>query len=428
MTAVAVDLPGLRVDLAAGDHKYLQSPLYNPSQRIALDTVGSDGTQTRMVFGGGALVVFGRYPDGEQFVDRASKIGNDKLVMLTSEITIGEYDDRFNGKVTRIATEYKVGNVTVEEEIRDQNPFTIADGIMDRVAPLKGQRLEGTGTFEVAKSRSRGLSIEDIVENGYDDADMQRALQPDEKIFFSSGELLEYERRLIEFIDDMEQKNPYPETRKFRGELQSNPFTGIGWQHVNSTGFIRSRNEGSKDDPSARIYLSPRYGMDMLAIFEEIFSQADREGLAFKAKVFATEIDALGDDRKHGQMGFWLTKRHRVDPMLFYPLEGSKDRLLEIALDVYNKHKNSFDGSRCGSVPAEILPGLAIGDEPSGVSGKESLTSHRKKFIETAQKLAGKHTEASASDERRKKTYLSALRFVADKMGIDPDNIAFNKQ
>ena len=285
-------------------------------------------------------------------------------------------------------------------------------------------------TFEEAHVKSKGISIEQIAGQRPDfQRAGQRELHPDEKYFFSDGELIEYKKELNDFINKLERENPYPETRKVRGELQVNPLNPKGWRHMNSKAFIKSRESGSTDAPSSRIYLSPRYGMDMITIYKEVFERAEQEGLRFKAKVFATCINGTNDEQiKQRQLDVWADSTHQVDPMLFYPFEESKDALLQIVADVYNKYQAAFKGSRTGFIPAKIAPGFAIGDEPRGLSGSESLTSHREKFISRAEELARKQPQwRHATNDEKKAIHLKALRYVADKMNIDPDNIAFDK-
>ncbi len=283
--------------------------------------------------------------------------------------------------------------------------------------------------FEDARIRSRGLSVDQIAGHGLD---FQRAgkreLFADEKSFFSDGGLIEYEKELNDFMNKLEQENPYPETRKVRGELQDNPFTGLGWRHMNSKEYIRSRKDGDADAPSSRIYLSPRYGMDMIAIYKEVFERAEQSGLRFKAKVFATAINQLSDASQIQQaLTHYAEESHRVDPMLFYPFEESKDAMLQIVAQVYEEHQDAFKGARTGIIPAKIAPGFAVGDEPHGVSGNESLTSHREKFLRTAQAFAQEHPRwGDASKEQKRTIHLEALRRVAGGMNIDPDNIAFD--
>lgn len=301
--------------------------------------------------------------------------------------------------------------------------------VVEQPQPTIEQASDLPVTFKDARARSKGLSIEQIAGHR---PDFQRArkreLRPDEKSFFSDGGLLEYEKELDEFINKLEMENPYPETKKVRGDLQVNPFDPKGWRHMNSKEFIRSRKEGSTDDPSSRIYLSPRYGMDMIAIYKEVFERAEQEGLRFKSKVFATDINATeSEDVKQKTLKYWADKPHQVDPILFYPFEESKDALFQIVAEVYNKHQDAFRGSRTGAIAAKIAPGFAIGDEPHGLSGKESLTTHREKFINRAEELARKQPQwQHASKELKRRIHLEALRRVADKMNINPDNIAFD--
>lgn len=358
---------------------------------------------------------------------------------LESAQQIADYDDLSDdskGLIAQLAYDKDLSGLDFNEALnaelvvcRRNIGNTALTHIVERPRPTVEQPHDLPVTFEDARTRSKGLSIEQIAGHRPDFKRAgKRELHPDEKSFFSDGGLLEYERELNDFIAKLERENPHPETRKVRGELQANPYDPKGWRHMNSKEFIRSRKEGSTDDPSSRIYLSPRYGMDMIAIYKEVFERAEQEGLRFKSKVFATEINtAKSEDVKQRALQYWADSSHQVDPILFYPFEESKDALLQIVADVYDKHQDAFRGARTGAIPAKIAPGFAVGDEPHGVSGKESLTTHREKFINRAEELARNHPQwEQASREQKKRIHLAYLRRVADKMNIDPDNIAFD--
>lgn len=378
--------------------------------------------------------------------EQISSVDNNKYQKrLESAKQIANYDDLNEGakaRVSLLAYDKDLDTIGFNEAINQE----INEAINSKAVGKKVGALALTGiverptapehvlsslpqTFEEARIKSKGLSIDQISGKKIDFLHAgKRELYADEKLFFSEGGLIEYDKELNDFISQLEQENPHPEIRRVRGELQENPLTGFGWRHMNSKEFIRSRKNGSADVPSSRIYLSPRYGMDMITVFKEVFERAEQRGLRFKAKIFATSTNELGDKSLRQEVSdYFAGESHRVDPMLFYPFDESKDDMLQIVTEVYEEHQDAFKGARTGIIPAKIAPGLAVGDEPRGVSGRESLTSHREKFLFKAQEFAKKHPRwGSASDEQKRAIHRKALQLFATKMNIDPDNIAFD--
>ena len=183
------------------------------------------------------------------------------------------------------------------------------------------------------------------------------------------------------------------------------------WIQYNSLQFLREVGTNSDKYPTARIYLNPRL-QDGLKIYKEIFAEANRMKLRFQAKII--DPSAYRDDlvEKTAAHKRELTNsghlESRRNPILFYGFEESKDELLRIIEKVYEKYQDSFAGRETETIPLPIAPGLAIGENPVGMDGKESLTSHRDGLIEMARRDPAE------------------FRRIARSHNINPDNIAFN--
>lgn len=195
------------------------------------------------------------------------------------------------------------------------------------------------------------------------------------------------------------------------------------WMQHNSRAFVRSRQiEKTTDPATSRIYLNPQY-KDMLAIYAEILTKAEREGLRFKAKVFG-----FTNNTERIAEHFEQSKRIKVDPIVLYGYADSEDALLRIAAEAYEKHKESFEGRTLGGIPMKVADGFAIGSEPRGKSGDESLTSHREAVLgDLLGDLKRKNPRwREASMDMKKRVFAKSFRNLAESHNIDPDNIAFD--
>ncbi len=229
-----------------------------------------------------------------------------------------------------------------------------------------------------------------------------------------------YDKALVAFTKEIAQNNPY-EGRRISSSQQ------VMWRQHDSKAFIKDRIENQTTDQStARIYLSPHYGMEMLTIYKEIFTKAEEAGLRFKAKVFDPTIRGK-KDRIEGYKQRYEFDTVRTDPMVFYAYDDSKDTLLAIASEVYKAHRPAFEGTHTGAIPIEIAPGFAVGSEPKGYSGKESLTTHRESVFGGSCWSASKDPLwPTASRELRLKLLKKYMHAEAIRNNVDPANIAFD--
>lgn len=270
--------------------------------------------------------------------------------------------------------------------------------------------------------------------------------------FFTPDRVHAYEAKLADFIKKKSDDNPYKEQRPI-------VIDQIGWTQIDSVAFAKHRVEDKGvDNPSARIYLNPNYN-DMLPIYKEVFERAEAAGLRFRSKVFDPHIrllrnrdpepysnlfkewsegheqkEAKQEVRKVGDYGartpFVIDgDKTRTDPMLFYAFDESKDELLQIVNEVYQAHTDAFEGRASPGYPVEVAPGLAVGSEPGGMSGQQSLTSHRQEVIREVYDLIKdrpRWKELKTPQERKMAFGNIFRRRIAEKTNIDPDNIAFD--
>lgn len=256
----------------------------------------------------------------------------------------------------------------------------------------------------------------------YEHKRFRRKISNEEVDFFrmkAPKNLADYDAELIKFSNKLVRENPYPDKRKVT-------TNHIGWLQHSSKAFIKNRVENkSHDHPTARIYLTPKFGMEMIQIYEEVFTKAEQAGLKFKAKVYDPTIRGKAE-RIEKFKNFFNVEYQRTDPMVFYPFEESKDALLQIVNEVYDMHADAFEGTHTGAIPVEIAPGFAVGSEPKGLTGKESLTSHRR-ILGGAFNMARRHPQWSTASRATKLTICRAyLQKVAEVNTIDPNNIAFD--
>lgn len=256
-------------------------------------------------------------------------------------------------------------------------------------------------TFEEARTMNGG-SVEDALERS--DTSINN---PDDINFKLTG-ALKHMQELHRFSDQY--RAAYGKGDKTAVKMLADENNMIWLQH-NSLQFLREDGKNPDRYPTVRIYLNPKL-QDSFAIYKEIFIEATKKKLRFQAKII--DPSAYRDDlveraaihesdvAKSGHVEV------RRDPILFYGFEESKDELLHIVEEVYQKHQASFAGRETGSIPLPIAPGFAIGENPAGMDGKESLTSHRERIIEIARRDPVE------------------FRRIARSHNINPDNIAFN--
>lgn len=249
-----------------------------------------------------------------------------------------------------------------------------------------------------------GNSIEEVL--GRLDTDTS-VNNPDDVEFYKTG-VRRHIEELYAFSDKYRQRYGKGDRRR---ERMLADVCSLLWIQHNSLKFLREDGKNPNKYPTVRIYLNPQL-RDSLDIYKKIFAKATREGFRFQAKIMAPSgyakhlVDKVVDYCAGLAAGRLETRR---DPIVFYGFEESKDKLLRIVEEVYSQYESAFEGRETGAIPLAIAPGFAVGENPVGLDGEESLTDHRQRVIK----------EAGYDAEK--------FRMNAASWNINPDNIAFNK-
>lgn len=327
-------------------------------------------------------------------------------------------------------------NEVVNGEIAEARARTMGGTtlrLMERSMDTTEQDIQLPRSFQEAE-QLKGHSIENFVKTIDFDASTDGVwealhrnytvkLSDNETAFLSNGDnIVRHEKQLLDFAHELIKNNPYQSER--RVQLQQ-----AGWLQLDSRDLINSRIEDKSTDPVvARLYLNPELG-SVMPIYRELFKRAEARGLRFKSKVLDYEIrnrPAEEQPRRIDLFSRQTTKRS--DPIVFYAFEDSKDELFEIANDVYREYSSEFKGQATTAFPLEIAEGYAVGAEPEGLSGTESLSSHRVDVINRLiRRLSDLPKWSKLTNEQKQRAVaVNFRRLIADKQHINADNIAFN--
>lgn len=185
--------------------------------------------------------------------------------------------------------------------------------------------------------------------------------------------------------------------------------------------IIERKSSNRNKEPNRRIYLNPRPEAAP-SVFEEILQMANAKGLNIQLKMLqrapelANRFRALqrtSDDR--GSI--------RGDGIVIYVNEAYEDEALEEVLQIVEKHADEFRGRKVSRVPAPIAEGVSIGDEPVGLTGSESLTSHRAELIS---RVLHSVRQSGLTGKLARDMFRAKFSAQAKKENVNPDNFAFN--
>ena len=148
--------------------------------------------------------------------------------------------------------------------------------------------------------------------------------------------------------------------------------------------------------------------------------KVDAQGLACRSKIL--------DARNGGKS--WVASE-RGDAIVLYGGDDNADALLAIVESIYEANRDAFVGQDVARMPIRIADGVAVGSEPKGLSGIESLTSHRAKVIDMTIKTLHEKAQAQNIDlntdlPRRNKNFRKLLREAFKLNNVNPDNWAFD--
>lgn len=175
------------------------------------------------------------------------------------------------------------------------------------------------------------------------------------------------------------------------------------------------------EEPNRRIYLNPDLEMTP-SIFEQILKMANQENVKLQLKM-VQRIPEL--TKQHAN----LTDRPnhvetmRGDGIVIYVHDKYEDSVLDKVLRIVEENAEAFRGRGVSRTPVRIADGVAIGDEPIGVHGKESLTSHRATLFEQTLQTVRRSGLKGAAAHRLFRTEFQKL---ARTKNVNPENFAFN--
>ena len=305
-----------------------------------------------------------------------------------------------------------IAHLAFDEGLKHAAFYEIAREIIHKQQAMGGTALNAFSaeryaglpqSFDEAR-KMPGNSIEEVL--GRLDTDTS-VNNPDDVEFYKTG-VRRHIEELYAFSDKYRQR--YGGGNQIKERMLADECSLLWIQH-NSLKFLREDGKNPNKYPTVRIYLNPQlqYSLD---IYKKIFAKATRERLRFQAKIMAPSgytkhlVGKVVDYCAELATGRLETRR---DPIVFYGFEESKDKLLRIIEEVYFQYESAFEGRETGAIPLAIAPGFAVGENPVGLDGEESLTDHRQRVIKAANYDAKK------------------FRMNAASWNINPDNIAFNK-
>jgi hypothetical protein len=328
---------------------------------------------------------------------------SERLGFVQQFSAYGDLDDTNKSTIAHLAFDgglkhadfYKLAHEIIHEK-RAMGGTALNASSVERCAELPR-------SFDEAR-KMPGNSIEEVL--GRLDTDIS-VNDPDDVEFYKTG-VRRHIEELYAFSDKYRQR--YGGGNQIKERMLADECSLLWIQH-NSLKFLQEDGKNPNKYPTVRIYLNPRL-RDSLDIYKKIFAKATREGLRFQAKIMAPSgytkhlVDRVVDYCAGLAAGRLETRR---DPIVFYGFEESKDKLLRIVEEVYSQYEGAFEGRETGAIPLAIAPGFAVGENPVGLDGEESLTDHRQRVIEEA-----------GYDARK-------FRMNAASWNINPDNIAFNR-
>jgi len=185
----------------------------------------------------------------------------------------------------------------------------------------------------------------------------------------------------------------------------------------------RVREKMSKQDQELgkRIYLNP----DVVAvpeIFEQVLQAANEAGLSIQLKMFqrASEFAQAHLVRRKGKSMDGL----RGDGIVIYVSDAQANEVLSMVLTIAKDKSEAFIGRKTSRIPQMVAEGIAIGDEPTQMSGT-SLTSHREKIFSYA---ANYVKQKGKNGEEARELFRRCVAATAQANKVNPNNVAFNLQ
>lgn len=187
--------------------------------------------------------------------------------------------------------------------------------------------------------------------------------------------------------------------------------------------IIEQKTSDKREESTRRIYLNPDIETTPI-VFEEILRMANDRGIKLKLKM-SQRVGELATRHKKTENGGNIVGTLRGDGIVIYCNDKYEDEVLEQVLIIVEHHAKSFRGRETSRTPAKITDGVSIGDEPSDVDGKESLTSHRATIIERA---LGTVRNSGKQGVDARNMFRVEFAKLARIHNVSEDNFAFNSK
>lgn len=360
---------------------------------------------------------------------------------LESAQQIADYDDLSDdskGLIAQLAYDQDLNGLDFNEAVnvelvahRRNIGNTALTHIVERPQTTIEQPRDLPRTFEEARDSS-GHSIEDVVQGMQEiDEDNIAAtfgsigeLSDSDKAFYENDFLDKHHKSVAKITGQFLQLFP----QKYRKEASDTEYGAYHLQPLflqhDSPAYLKAKLvEGKEDKPTVRLYLNPELA-DATSVYADFLNKGLKSGLRFKSKI----IRPVDMPMHRAYKSEYLDKGvGKLDPIVIYGYEESKEELLKIVEEIYQTHSESFHDRKIGGSPFEIADGIGVGEEVSD-SGESSLTSSRMDMARAVlEELRAKNPNwDSASLIARKRAFANSLRKRYESRGYNADNIAFN--
>lgn len=353
-----------------------------------------------------------------------------------------QYDDNNDTENLRIAREYEASRQDATHKLGEvatvaaQEPV---EPVEETTAPQTSEK-ETSGeflahTFEAAQKLTREWSDKDI-DGIYDKYASQRSvgilgytgagsksyfdkhvLSPADITFNEHPDTLG--KKFGEDLDALKTKYRKIVKNKDGSERRNVQENGMAFWQFDSDECVKRRANGEQVTIDKRIYLNPKR-TEAVRIYEKLLTQIDELGIACRSKIL--------DARRGGKD--WLVDE-RGDTIVLYGGDDSADALLAIVESIHGADRDAFAGQDVARMPIRIADGVAVGSEPKGFSGRESLTSHRAEIIDMTanalhEKAHAQNIDLDADPARRNKNFRKLIREAFKVNNVNPDNWAFD--
>lgn len=197
---------------------------------------------------------------------------------------------------------------------------------------------------------------------------------------------------------------------------------GVFIMAFSNSRVVERKSVNRSEEPDRRIYLNP----DLIAaplIFEQILNMANSQNIKMQLKM-AQRAPELASINKRSTNARDPRSTLRGDGIVIYVNNKYENQLLQEVMNIVEQNSESFSGRVVSRVAARIADGVGIGDEPIGVNGQESLTSHRAALIEKTLSVV---RQSGLSGNKARDYFRKTWSEIARQNHTNPDCMAFNQ-